>query len=78
MCTLEYTLLGSFLGKNNNSLKKITATAWGLCGRMRVVRIWEKGVNSMKNKNPLTVKTKSLNKAKAGGRWKWKKIGFDD
>lgn len=35
-------------------------------------------MNSMKNKNPISAKAKSINKAKVEDRLKRKKIGLDD
>lgn len=57
---------------NFTFLRKRKAKAPGLYGSIYIVRIWEKGINSMKNKNPVTIKPKSVNKAKAGGRSKRK------
>lgn len=59
-------------------LRKRKAKVWGLCGRMHIVMMWRKGMNSMKNKNPISAKAKSINKAKVEDRLKRKKIGLDD
>lgn len=45
---------------------------------MHIVRMWRKGMNSVKNKNPISAKAKSINKAKVEDRLKRKRIGLDD
>lgn len=44
---------------------------------MYIVRRWKKGMNSMKNKNPISVKAKSVNKAKVEERLKRKSTGSE-
>lgn len=62
---------------NSTFSRKRKAKTWGLCGRMYIVRRWKKGMNSMKNKNPISVKAKSVNKAKVEERLKRKSIGSE-
>ena len=45
---------------------------------MHIIRMWNKGMDSMQNKNPVSIKDKSVNNAKFEDRLKRKMIGLDD
>lgn len=50
---------------NSAFLRKRKAKVQGLCRRMYFTRMWKNRINSMKNKNPISIKAKSDKKAKA-------------
>ena len=63
---------------NSAFSRKTKAKTQGLCGRMHIIRMWNKGMDSMQNKNPGSIKDKSVNNAKFEDRLKRKMIGLDD